>query len=108
MFLNTHKSQCEIYHYGDISGETANYVAKLCNIIGNLESIHLESIVKRIYKHFNINYYDSITGKNVLFVEQSLRGCSTNINGYPEKLESLGWRPEYSIDKIIEDLSSNI
>jgi hypothetical protein len=31
-----------------------NYVAKLCNIIGNLESIHLESIVKRIYKHFNI------------------------------------------------------
>jgi hypothetical protein len=44
----------------------------------------------------------------VLFVEQSLRGCSTNINGYPEKLESLGWRPEYSIDKIIEDLSSNI
>jgi GDP-mannose 4,6-dehydratase len=85
-------------------------------IIGNLESIHLESIVKRIYKHFNIelttndniNYYDSITGKNVLFVGQSLRGCSTNINGYPEKLESLGWRPEYSIDKIIEDLSSNI
>jgi hypothetical protein len=33
---------------------------------------------------------------------------STNINGYPEKLESLGWKTEYSIDKIIEDLCSNI
>ena len=42
--------------------------------------------------NYNINYYDSITGKNVLFVGESLRGCSTNINGYPEKLESLGLR----------------
>ena len=85
-------------------------------IIGNLESVHLKSIVKRIYQHFNIelttndniNYYDYITGKNVLFVGQSLRECSTNINGYPMKLESLGWKPEYSINKIIEDLCLNM
>lgn len=85
-------------------------------IIGNLEHEHLEDIVKRIYKHFNIelvtkdemNYYDSITGKNVLLVGQSLRGSSTNINGYPVKLESLGWKPEYSIDQIIQDMCSSI
>ncbi len=85
-------------------------------IIGNLENAHLEDIVKLIYKHFNIelttndgiNYYDSITDKNILLVGESLRGCSTNINGYPSKLESLGWKPEYSIHKIIEDLCSNI
>ena len=78
--------------------------------------MHLKSIVKRIYQHFNIelttndniNYYDYITGKNVLFVGQSLRECSTNINGYPMKLESLGWKPEYSINKIIEDLCLNM
>ena len=83
-------------------------------VIGNLESVHLEGIVKHIYKHFNIelttnddiNYHDSITGKNVLLVGQSLRGCSTNINGYPAKLEALGWKPEYSIQQIIEDLCS--
>lgn len=76
----------------------------------------MEGIVKHIYKHFNIelatnddiNYFDSVTGKNVLLVGQSLRGGSTHINGYPAKLESLGWKPEYSIQKIIEDLCSNV
>jgi GDP-mannose 4,6-dehydratase len=85
-------------------------------VIGNLENVHLEGIVRRIYQHFNIelttndniNYYDAITGKNVLLVGQSLRGCSTNINGYPAKLESLGWKPEYSIQQIIEDLCSSM
>lgn len=80
-------------------------------VIGNLENIHLETIVKKIYARYNIHvikndniYYDSVTGKNVFTIGDSLRGVSTNINGYPHKLESLGWKPLYSIDDIIDDI----
>ena len=119
LFIGSIDSYRNIIHASDVSSAIDLILQQKKGdtyIIGNLENAHLEDIVKLIYKHFNIelttndciNYYDSITNKNMLLVGESLRGCSTNINGYPSKLESLGWKPKYSIHKIIEDLCSNI
>jgi NDP-4-keto-2,6-dideoxyhexose 3-C-methyltransferase len=72
--------------------------------------IKIEDAVIKLYKMNNIElervdntFVEKTTKKHVLTVGGAFRGAVTKINGNPNKLLSLGWKPKYSIDDIFED-----
>jgi len=78
-------------------------------VICNNNMVKIEDVVIKIYKMYNIElekidnvYIDKISGKNVL-VSSPFRDI-TKINGNPTKLLDLGWKSEYSINDIINEL----
>lgn len=80
-------------------------------VISNLEGDTIEGVMKRVYQHYGIelvkqedSYVDSKTGEIVIKVGEALRGVPTHMDGRPNALLSLGWKPMYSLEKMLEDL----
>ncbi len=81
--------------------------------ICNYESSKILDLVLKMYKNNNINLqnndnvYCNEEGTSVLCIKKSNDGLDTteiNIQGYPNKLLELNWKPKYSVENILNEL----
>lgn len=80
-------------------------------VISNLEGETIEGVMQKVYQHYGMDlqkqgdsYVDSKTGETVVVIGESLRGSPTHIDGRPDALLKLGWKPMYSLEGLLEDL----
>jgi GDP-D-mannose dehydratase len=87
-----------------------NYL--ICNIE---ESCSIFDLVIKLYNKADINLinnisdnilYDEVTNETVIKIEniKHIEDNIINIKGYPENLLKLGWKPQYKIDHILNEL----
>jgi GDP-mannose 4,6-dehydratase len=83
-------------------------------IICNNTSDQVVNIVKQMYVLGDIQVYqkDNIlyevnTHKEVLKINSPIRNIITNINGNCKKLYTIGWKPKYSTNDLLEDIINN-
>lgn len=86
-------------------------------LICNYHSYKILDIVKMIYKENGIDLYQkenilycSITYDPVVVIAGALKEIDTqviNIQGYPNRLLSIGWVPEYDVELLVKDIVSN-
>jgi len=87
-----------------------NYL--ICNTDENYSIFNL---VIKMYKNSNINlinssldniFYDEKTREPVIKIEniKHIEDTIINIKGYPDNLLKLGWKPQYNIDDILNEL----
>jgi GDP-D-mannose dehydratase len=76
--------------------------------------IKIEDAVVRLYNLNGIKlekvgniFIEKNSKLPVLKIGASFRGTATKINGTPNKLFNLGWKPKYSIDNILNDFLNN-
>lgn len=87
-------------------------------LICNFKSYKMLDIVIDIYNECGIKLfisenvlYDSITNEPVVVIGNTLKETDNqivNIQGYPEKLLTLGWKPEYNLELLIRDIVKKI
>lgn len=85
-------------------------------LICNTENANIYDLVVRLYDKQGINVfkkdntlYDTTSGDVVALIKESKNGLDSvcvDIIGTPKKLMALGWKPNYSIDQILDDISS--
>lgn len=85
-----------------------NYL--ICNTEPNYS---IYDLVIKLYDKVNIKLikkenilYDEMTNQEVIKIEnlEHIENNVINIEGYPEKLLKLGWKPQYDIDYILNEL----
>ena len=71
----------------------------------------VEDVIIDIYKQVDIilekkdnHFVDVDTNEIVICIGSSLRNTITKINGNPERLTQLGWKPTYTLQMIINEL----
>jgi GDP-D-mannose dehydratase len=85
-------------------------------LICNTENANIYDLVVRLYDKQGIKIlkkdntlYESSSGDVVALIKESNSGLDSvcvDIIGTPKKLMALGWKPNYSIDQILDDISS--
>lgn len=85
-------------------------------LICNTENANIYDLVVRLYDKQGIKIlkkdntlYESSSGDVVALIAESKSGLDSvcvDITGTPKKLMALGWKPNYSIDQILHDISS--
>jgi GDP-mannose 4,6-dehydratase len=80
-------------------------------VICNINFNQLEEIVIKIYKKYNIilskqdnGYIDLNTKNMIILTDNNFRNTITKINGVSSKLLSIGWKPKYNTQSILDDL----
>ena len=75
--------------------------------------IMMSDVILGIYQNHNIilkqrddTWYDETTGLDVIHTTNSMTGrVASKINGYPDELLKLGWKPRFTINDIIDELT---
>jgi GDP-D-mannose dehydratase len=80
-------------------------------VISNTNFNSIEQLVIEIYKRFNITlskqksgYIDLNTNNLIIQTDNNFRNTITKINGVSSKLLSIGWKPIYNTQSILDDL----
>jgi GDP-D-mannose dehydratase len=84
-------------------------------LICNTENANIYDLVVRLYDKQCIKVtkkdntlYETSTGDVVVLMEDSKNGLDkvcVDINGTPEKLMAIGWKPNFTIDQILDNIS---
>jgi GDP-D-mannose dehydratase len=86
-------------------------------LICNTENASIYELVLKLYSKQGIKVFtkdnmlcDSVTDDVVVIMEDSKNGLDklcVDINGSPEKLMAIGWKPNFTIEQILHDISMN-
>jgi GDP-D-mannose dehydratase len=112
-------SKRNIIHASDVATAIMCIIDQLVGdnyLICNTENANIYDLVVKLYDKQCINVfkkdntlYEQTSGDVVVLMEYSKNGLDhvcVDINGTPEKLMAIGWKPKLSIDQILDDISS--
>jgi GDPmannose 4,6-dehydratase len=112
--LGSVDSYRNLIHASDVASAVAMILKQPMGneyVISNLEGETIEGVMQKVYQHYGMDlqkqgdsYVDSKTGESVVVIGESLRGSPTHIDGHPDALLKLGWKPMYSLEGLLEDL----